>query len=97
MFVKFRSFAPSLLQYDPDLAIFEDPLERLQHLVRHCPLKAVRRRVNRARQRDIFGRDMVNQPAAVQAVLHAQLAGHHRHLSCHGPRLRTIVLQVPRL
>lgn len=69
MFVKFRLFAPPLLEYDPDLALIEDPLARLQHLVRHCPLKAVRRRINRARQRELFRQGMTHQPLADQAIL----------------------------
>ena len=64
MFVKFRHFAPGLLEYDPDLAVIDDPLQRLQHLVRHCPLKAVRRRINRARQRELFRQGMTKQAAA---------------------------------
>ena len=58
-----------LLEYDPDLAVIDNPLQRLQHLVRHCPLKAVRRRINRARQRELFRQGMTKQAPATQAVL----------------------------
>ena len=69
LFVAFRRYAPGLTQLDPDLAAFVDPIARLQHLVNHCPIKAVRRRINRAVRRNTFQRGMASQPPSVQTIV----------------------------